>query len=372
MNPQTSGISVLHVATAHSWRGGEQQVAYLAGELQKKGIRQMILCSEGSAMQSFCLKEQIPCTAVSKRSSVNLFYALKIKSACRQHGFSLVHTHDSHAQTFAVIAAMAGNRAKIIVSRRVDFPVSGNFFSRYKYNHPAVARILCVSEEIRRVMLPVISDPLKLVTIHSGTDVSRFTGKRARGILHREYHLPAGCKIAGNISALAPHKDYPTFVRTARRLHQADESLRFFIIGDGPEKEHIASLVRSAGLEDVVVMTGFRTDIPDVMPELDVMLITSETEGLGTTILDAFACGVPVVATAAGGIPEMIDDGKTGMLAAVGDDASLAEKTHRVLTDPGLRTRLTEAARKSLDAFSKEATAARTLTEYLAVTGSAL
>jgi glycosyltransferase involved in cell wall biosynthesis len=372
MSFQTSGISVLHVATALTWRGGEQQVAYLAGELQKKGIRQMVLCSEGSAMQSYCRQEHIPCTAASKRSSVDLFFALKIKSLCRKNDFSLVHTHDSHALTFAVMAAVAGNRAKIIVSRRVDFPVSANFISRYKYNHSSVARILCVSEEIRRVMLPVIRDPLKLVTIHSGIDVSRFRGKQASGILHREYNIPEGCKIVGNISALAPHKDYPTFVRTARRLSQTDKGVRFFIIGDGPEKERIASLVSSEGIQDVVVMTGFRTDIADVMPELDVMLITSATEGLGTTILDAFACGVPVVATAAGGIPEMIVDGRTGLLASVGDDATLAEKTHRLLSDPALREQLTDAARKSLEAFSKEATAARTLTEYLAVTGSAL
>jgi glycosyltransferase involved in cell wall biosynthesis len=78
------------------------------------------------------------------------------------------------------------------------------------------------------------------------------------------------------------------------------------------------------------------------------------------------------VATAAGGIPEMIVDGRTGLLASVGDDATLAEKTHRLLSDPALREQLTDAARKSLEAFSKEATAARTLTEYLAVTGSAL
>jgi glycosyltransferase involved in cell wall biosynthesis len=229
-----------------------------------------------------------------------------------------------------------------------------------------------VSEEIRKIMLPVIDDPVKVVTVHSGTDVSRFKGKTSSGKLHREYSLPKECKLIGNISALAPHKDYPTFIRTAKRLHQSNSDLRFFIIGDGPEQERIESLVKQEGLTDIVFMTGFRNDVVDLMPELDVMLVTSETEGLGTTILDAFACRVPVVATVAGGIPEMVHEGETGMLAPVGDDVTLAEKVSMILRDAALREVVTGNAFRSLQNFSMEATASRTLTEYLAITGSPL
>jgi glycosyltransferase involved in cell wall biosynthesis len=111
---------------------------------------------------------------------------------------------------------------------------------------------------------------------------------------------------------------------------------------------------------------------PIFFPELDVMLITSETEGLGTAILDAFACKVPVVATAAGGIPEIVIHQQTGLLAAVADASGLADAVTNLLTDANLRNSLIAGATAHLQNFSREATAAKTLREYLAVTGSQL
>ena len=365
-------ISVLHIATALSWRGGEQQVAYLVSELIGKHIRQLVLCSEGSAMESWCRDAEMPHYTAKKRSSVDISYAKKIKEICIEHSISLVHAHDSHAHTFAVIAAISGNAAKIIVSRRVDFAVSKGPFSRFKYNHSSVARILCVSEKIKSLTMPAVKDPLKLVTVHSGIDTSRFINKTSKNILHHEYNLPAGTKIIGNIAALAPHKDYNTFVNTVVLLKQKLPGTCFFIIGEGDERQKIEKQIRENGLEDVIIMTGFRNDIPEILPELDVMLITSETEGLGTSILDAFACMIPVVATAAGGIPEIVIHEKTGLLAAVGDTHGLAEQVLRIVHDRELASQLVKGASKHLENFSREATASKTLTEYVAVTGSNL
>ncbi|MBK6640968.1 MAG: glycosyltransferase family 4 protein [Bacteroidetes bacterium] len=366
-------FSVLHVATAFSWRGGEQQVAYLTSELKRLGIRQYILCAAGSAMEEYCIASHIPFFTSPKRSSFDISFAQKIKKLCAGNSIQLVHAHDSHAHTFAIYAAVLfGNKAKIIVSRRVDFKVSKNILSKFKYNHSAVARILCVSDKIREITSEAVNDQAKLVTVHSGIDASRFTGKVNTGILHREFSLAPGTKIVANVAALAPHKDYPTFLRTVAILKKKFTDVAFFIIGDGPEKEKIDNMINEMKLNDVVYCTGFRTDIPDILPELDVMLITSETEGLGTAILDAFACKVPVVATAAGGIPEIVIHQQTGLLAAVADASGLADAVTDVLTDVNLRNSLIAGATAHLQNFSREATAAKTLREYLAVTGSQL
>jgi glycosyltransferase involved in cell wall biosynthesis len=270
------------------------------------------------------------------------------------------------------MAAILGNQSAIIVSRRVDFTVSAGPLSKFKYNHPKIARILCVSEKIRTLTLPAVKDPLKVITVHSGIDFSRFRNKTATGILHREFKLPDSAIVIGNVAALAPHKDYGTFVKTAALLHTRFPDAYFFIIGEGNERRNIEEKIHETGLAGRIIMTGFRNDVPEILPELDVMLVTSETEGLGTSILDAFACSVPVVATVAGGIPEIVIHEQTGLLAVVGDTQSLAEQVGRVLNDPGLRSRIVQGAQMHLNEFTRAATASKTLTEYLAVTGSSL
>ena len=127
--------------------------------------------------------------------------------------------------------------------------------------------------------------------------------------------------------------------------------------------------MRELGLEDHIIFTGFRTDVPDILPELDLFLITSRTEGLGTTILDAFAAGVPVAATAGGGIPELVEHEVTGLLADPGDDRVLAGYLERLLRDDELRGRLIRNGRARVREFSKERTAERTVEIYGKVVG---
>ena len=111
-------------------------------------------------------------------------------------------------------------------------------------------------------------------------------------------------------------------------------------------------------------MTGFRQDIPQILPELDIFLITSKTEGLGTSILDALACNVPVVAAQAGGIPEIIIDQQTGLSAPVGDSTKLAQQVNYLLQNPVLKNQLIRNATKHLEAFTTATMANKTLNVY--------
>ncbi len=362
---------VLHISTARSWRGGEQQLAYLVGELKKMNVKQYVLCVKDSAVETYCRHSHIPYFSTEKRSSVDIFFASRIASICRKNKIELIHTHDSHAHTFSILACdFFGCRSSIIVSRRVDFPVSKSAFSRYKYNHRKVKRILCVSDKIREITSGSLKDPSKILTVHSGIDYSRFAGKTNSGKLHTEYSLDSSMKLVGNVAALAPHKDYFTFVDAAAILCRKNDNICFFIIGDGPLQSEIKAYVKKSGFASRIIMTGFRTDIPEILPELDVFLITSETEGLGTTILDAFACRVPVVATAAGGIPEIVVHEHTGLLASVKDSVSLAKYVEIMLADLNFRDKIIENASEHLTLFTTSATAEKTLACYREVSGA--
>ncbi|MCC6839617.1 MAG: glycosyltransferase family 4 protein [Flavobacteriales bacterium] len=358
---------VIHLSTARTWRGGEQQVAYLVEELHTMGAAQLVVCASGSPMESFCNKIGMAHRTLGFRASFDPLNARRLAGIARTWRADLLHTHDSHGHTAAILAnTLFGMHLPLVVSRRVDFPISSSFSARWKYGHSSVKRILCVSDAINAMTAPALKRPGVLRTVHSGIDPARFAAG-ADGRLRTALHLDPGVPLVGNVAALAPHKDLFTFIRMAAVVHAQAPGVRFVLIGEGELRARLEAAAQQAGLGAVLQFTGFRKDVDRLLPELDVMAMTSRTEGLGTSILDAFAARVPVVATAAGGIPELITDGETGLLRPVGDDAALAQAVIAVLHDRALRDRLVQGATAKLQGFTRQATARATLHEYHSV-----
>lgn len=359
---------VVHVSTPRSWRGGEQQVVYLAERLRAHGVPQLVVCPAGSELERVCRERGLPHAPLRRRASVDPFFARGVARAAAEVRAAIVHAHDPHGHAAAVLAAsLFGLEAPVVVHRRVDFRIGRGPFSRWKYDHRAVRRIVCVSRAIAEIVRPDVRDPSRLCVVHDGIDLRRFSGASADGRLRRQYALPERVPLVGNVAALAGHKDHFTFVETAARLLDGGLDARFLAIGDGPLRDEIADRIRRRGLEGRVLLTGFRTDVPSILPELDLFLFTSKEEGLGSSILDAYACRVPVVATAAGGVPEIVVDGETGLLAPVRDPDALADRVRRVLADPALRARLVEGGARRVAEFGTEALGDRTLAIYRAV-----
>jgi L-malate glycosyltransferase len=359
---------ILHLSSEATWRGGEQQIAYLIDELQQKDIFNLVACRKGSAFEAYCQKQPIKHFSLSFNGSFDLSTALAIRNICRKERITLVHIHSAKSHSLAVLAHVLGNRVPLILSRRVDFPVRSNTLTQWKYNHPAVKRIICVSKTIEKIVRSSIKRPDRCATVHSGIDISRI--KASPGLLKAWYQLPDETLLVGNTSALAGHKDYFTFIRAAALFKQYDISARFFMIGDGPEKEELQAYIEEKDLTDYVIMTGFLDNIHAVLPELDIFLMTSQTEGLGTSVLDAFAARVPVVSTRAGGIPEMVIHKKTGLLAEIKDAQQLASHLKRLVEQPKFREVLADNAYQHLKTcFTKEKMAEGTLRIYQEVPG---
>lgn len=353
--------SILHISTAKTWRGGEQQLMYLYEELKTKDIQQILLCAKHSAIEQYYILKTYKHYSVRKGSNINFLFARKVREICREHEIDIIHVHDSHALSFALLAAnFFGNDTSLVVSRRVDFPVK----SKRKYNHPNIKKILCVSDAIREITGRDIVNKSVLKTVYSGIDLERFPAGGKFRILREEYNLPPEIKLIGNVAALAPHKDYFTFLDTVELLLKEDLQARFFLIGEGKLEEKLKRYAHDKGLTDHVIFTGFRDDIARILPELDLFLITSETEGFGTTILDAFACRVPVVATDAGGIPEIVEDNVSGILGGVKRPETLAAGVKRIFSDRTLRDRIVLKAYEKVGSFTKEVMADKTLNVY--------
>ncbi len=357
-------LRILHVSSPSSWRGGEQQLGYLILELQRQGVYQKVICKAGSQMADFCKTHQVPYLAYRLRHAFDLSFCKQIKELVTSENIQILHPHDSHAHSLSVWASLLYRLPiRIVLHRRVDFKLRRSPISQFKYNYSKIQRIICVSTEVQRLVKAGIRQPEKAVVVHSGVDLEKFPSL-ATNALREEFRLDPKLKIIGNVAAITQQKDYFTFVDTASLLLQKNSDLHFFVVGTGDQEELIKEKVKTMQLEGHFTFTGFRTDINKLLPSLDLLLFTSEMEGLGTTILDAFTAKVPVVASRVGGIPELVESGVTGYLASPKNATEFAEKVQLVLKDQRISEKLVENAFEKVQSFSKEITAQKIMAIY--------
>ncbi len=182
----------------------------------------------------------------------------------------------------------------------------------------------------------------RTVTVHEGIDVERVIATPAVNV-HEAFFLPHGAPVVGNVAALVPHKGQRHLVEAARLVVQEMPDVRFVILGEGELREQLERQVHEHHLQKHVLLPGFRTDVIGCIKGFDLFAMSSVTEGLGTSLLDAMACARPIVATSAGGIPEIVEDGVNGLLVPPRDHAALADAIVRVLKDPARRQQMGDA-----------------------------
>jgi glycosyltransferase involved in cell wall biosynthesis len=174
----------------------------------------------------------------------------------------------------------------------------------------------------------------KVRFIPNGVDVEKFHPRWPVQPLQRELSLTPGSPVVGIVAALRPEKNHELFLQAAKLIHQSLSSVKFLIVGDGPERAKLESLAGELGLGEAIVFLGTRRDVPEVLSLIDVFLLTSHMEANPTSILEAMACEKPVVATRVGSVPETVLSGKTGYLVSPGDAYGLAQRTLEMLCHP--------------------------------------
>lgn len=347
-------LKVLHLSSERSWRGGEQQIAYLIDHLVSRDVDVSVAARRGSAFAKWCAGQGIPCTEMTFANGLDVFTAAGIKRLSESFTADIVHVHSGKAHSLAYLASRLGMKQPIVVHRRVDFQLSSSALKLRKFNARSVVRILCVSNAIANIVKPRLSNPEKVSTVYDGVDFKRFDRFGKVGYLHKELGIDPGKMLVANISALAPHKDYPTYIETAAKTLQTRDDVHFLAVGAGDQGVKLKEMVRRLSIEPHFTFTDFRSDIPHLLQEVDVFMMTSKTEGLGSSIIDAMYSRLPVVATRAGGIPELVVEGETGLLFDTGDVAGLHAGLNRLLDDKPLRTKMgAKGAERSL-LFSKE------------------
>ena len=359
----------LHVDTARTWRGGQHQVLLTVNGLRRRGRRSVLAAQPRGALFRRAAKggDLYP---LAQRGDLDIHAAWKLSRLLRALGPDVIHAHDAHAVSVAALArSLTGRRPvpPLVASRRVDFHIRGNAFSRWKYRQ--VERFICASAAIRDMLIGDGVPPERTVVVREGIDVDRIA--RAPVLdLHREFDLPPGCPIAGNVAALVHHKGQRHLVDAAARLVRDVPDARVLIVGAGELESALSRRIRRLRLDGRVILTGFRGDVPSLLKGLDLFVMSSVSEGLGTSVLDAMAAGRAVVGTRAGGIPESVVDGETGLLVPPGDAPALARAIADLLRDPERRRAFGAAGRRRVrTAFSAERMVDETAAVYAAVAG---
>src|SRR5712692_8607770 len=361
----------LHVDTARTWRGGQNQVLLTVNGLRAIGERAALVAHPDGELRRRAA-EGLDLIPIAPRTEMDLSAAWTFSRVVKQLAPDVIHAHDPHGVAMASLAlslgaASAKSAPALVASRRVDFHLKGNSFSRWKYRQ--VDCFIAASEAIRQMLVADGVPDDRTVTVHEGIDVDHVRAAPAVNV-HDAFWLPHHAPVVGNVAALVPHKGQRYLIDAAHLVVQQLPDTRFVILGEGELREHLQKQVHEHRLEKHVLLPGFRTDVHGCLKMFDLFVMSSVTEGLGTSLLDAMAASRPIVATTTGGIPEIVEDGVNGLLVPPRDHHALADAIVRVLKDAELRRRMGEAGFARVnERFTVERMVAETAAVYARAAG---
>lgn len=346
---------VVHVASGREWRGGQRQVWLLARELARlDDVEQVVVTGRGSELAGRLLRSGVPVRSVRWKAGLDPRVLPGVFAELRA-GPAVLHAHDAHALTLAGAASrLAG--LPLVVTRRVDFHLRRpGFWTR-------ADRVIAISRAVAHVLVADGVRPDRVTIVHSGIALEETRRAERLGIRTR-LALGADATVAVNVGALVPHKDHANLLRAAARLARAFPSLHWVIAGEGPARGALERLTGELGLADRVHLIGHIDEPARLVADADFFVMSSREEGLGTSVLEAMALGIPVASTTAGGLPEMLKDG-AGVLAPPGDPDALADAVARLLSEPGLARTVTQRATVAVQRFTAARMAEAVRTVY--------
>jgi L-malate glycosyltransferase len=364
----------LHIDTARTWRGGQNQVLLTVNGLREIGQRAVLVAHPSGELRRRAA-EGLELVPLAPRMEMDLHAGWKLARVLKRLNPDVIPAHDPHGVAMASLAlslsASKRNAAwtppALVASRRVDFHLKGNSFARWK--HRQVDCYIAASGAIREMLLHDGVPADRVVTVHEGIDVDHVLAAPPVDV-HAAFFFPHGAPIVGNVAALVPHKGQRHLIAAAHLVVQEVPDARFVILGEGELRDHLERQVKDHHLEKHVKLPGFRTDVLGCIKQFDLFVMSSVTEGLGTSLLDAMAASRPIVATRAGGIPEIVEDEVTGVLVPTRDHHAMARQIVRLLKDDSLRRRFGEAGLARVgQQFTVERMIERTAAVYARVAG---
>lgn len=356
----TRALRVVHVDTERGWRGGERQAFWLAERLARQGHRSVLAVRPGEPLAEKAIAASLPTISLSPIAEMDVMAALTLRRAIVRENADLVHAHTGHAVALAAIATI-GTRARMVLTRRVSFPLRRNPASLWKYSRADAMIAVCQATADALVKSGIES--ARITVAYSGVDLTRVIPPASMETL-ASLGVKTGAPLVVMVAALVGHKDPLTFVRAMEGARRAVPDIQALMVGEGELRSAVEREISTLGLGDCVHLAGYRTDADSLMSVADVVALSSSDDGIGGVVIDAMSFGKPVAATAAGGIPEAIVNDETGLLVPVGDANALGSAIARLITDRELAQRMGANGVRRAPLFSIDNTVDRTLEVY--------
>jgi glycosyltransferase involved in cell wall biosynthesis len=363
-------VRILMVDLAREWRGGQSQALLLLQGLQARDHSVELLAVREGALAARAAACGIAVHTVSSHVR-RLGAAWAARRLLRVGKLDVVHVNEAHALTAAWLAG-AHHQAPLVIARRVTFPVSRSRISLARYR--AAARILAVSQSVRNELLAAGLNPARIVVTPDGVEIPEPVLPEERERARERWKIAPDERVLALVASLTAEKGHALLLEALAALRGPENRkqvppCRLLLAGDGVLRAALERQASALGIANAVTFAGFVTDIRAVFAACDLFVFPSLQEGGGTSLLDAMACALPVIAAATGGIKEIIEDGSNGVLLGETTPRSIAAAVAGLLTAPEIGRKFGAAARKTA---SERFSAERMVTNTLAVFERAL
>ena len=339
-------MKLIHFTASKVWRGHEQMIIDIFESLRDNDFveKQLIICPNDSEIFRIANQRKLDVLGFDFKSEYDFKFAKKFKEIATKFEADEILLHNSKSHTIAVLSSLFfGLKIPLVLFRTLIKNIGTNFLRKYKYNYKGIKKIICISDPVAEILKLSVKNHIRLTVIGSVVDTDKFCFTTKTGFLHKEFNIPLDYKIVGNVSAFSKVKDHYTWVDTVAELYKRGVKAKYILIGDGPLELKIQEYVKLKGLQEEIIFAGFRNDVEKCLPEFDLFLFTSNNEATGGVILESYACNVPVVAARAGGIPTVLIDNVTGLLAEAGNSLDFANKSEILLIDNKMQDKFIKA-----------------------------
>jgi glycosyltransferase involved in cell wall biosynthesis len=348
-------VRILHTEWSDDLGGQEKRVLAEVAGLSERNHYVAIMCREHAKIRAEATGLGIDVHTIPMRKPYDLQSILRMVKFLKAGNFDIVNTHSGVDSWIGGIAARIAGVRVLVRTRHLNIPLRRGLLN---FIHYLPDMYITCGENIRETLIGRCGFPAdKVVSIPTGVSPAFFHVRRNTEAKIR-YGLDKNSIVIANVGILRSVKGHEVTLKAVRRVTDAFPGAKFLIVGDGPRRKILESLVNTLKISEHVIFTGFVEDIPEVYSFTDIAVLSSWSEGLPQSVLQAMAAGVPVVATEVGGVPEVIEHEKTGMLVAPGDHEALAAAVIKMLEDPLLSKRM---AGRAKDLAEKEHSAGHML-----------
>ncbi len=347
----TERVTILHTESSLGWGGQEQRTLRECLGLRNLGMRAVVLCPPEAQLGRRAASAGIEVFSCRMRKSYDLPAVLTILRVIREQAVDVVNTHSGRDSLLAGVAArLSPRRPAVVRTRHLAMPIT----SRISYSW-LPHRVVTVSRYVKEYLAGEGVPGERLVVVPTGIDAGRFADGAAPGNLREELGLAPDVPLVGSVAVLRVKKGHRDLLEAVPSVLAEFPRAMFVIAGTGPQEKNLRKAIDAMGLSGAVRLLGHREDVANVLLSLDLFVLPTVEEALGTAFVEAMAAGRAVVGCSVGGVPEVVDDGRTGLLVPPGDPPALGRAIRSLLADGELRRTMGEAGRGAVLArYSEE------------------